>query len=114
MKHEADKIRNILFVGHRGSGKTSLIESLASVAKNSKKGSVEEKNSISDYTTEEKNRLSSCNLSVVSLEYKDHILNLLDAPGNDDFVFEIIGAMDAVKGAVLVIDATKGDRKSVV
>ncbi|MFA6370464.1 MAG: elongation factor G [Bacilli bacterium] len=108
MKHEADKIRNILFVGHRGSGKTSLIESLASVAKNSKKGSVEEKNSISDYTTEEKNRLSSCNLSVVSLEYKDHILNLLDAPGNDDFVFEIIGAMDAVKGAVLVIDATKG------
>ncbi|MFA5225541.1 MAG: GTP-binding protein, partial [Bacilli bacterium] len=108
MKHEADKIRNILFVGHRGSGKTSLIESLASVAKNSKKGSVEEKNSISDYTTEEKNRLSSCNLSVVSLEYKDYILNLLDAPGNDDFVFEIIGAMDAVKGAVLVIDATKG------
>ncbi|MFA5735879.1 MAG: elongation factor G [Bacilli bacterium] len=108
MKHEADKIRNILFVGHRGSGKTSLIESLASVAKKSKKGSVEEKNSISDYTTEEKNRLSSCNLSVVSLEYKDHILNLLDAPGNDDFVFEIIGAMDAVKGAVLVIDATKG------
>jgi elongation factor G len=108
MKHQAENIRNILLVGHRGSGKTSVLESLAALAKKSKKGWVEDKNTISDYTTEEKNRLSSCNLAVASLEYQDHVINLLDAPGNDDFVFEIIGALNVVKGAILVIDATKG------
>ncbi|NCA95751.1 MAG: elongation factor G [Methanomicrobia archaeon] len=107
MDYEAEKIRNILFLGHQGSGKTTLIESLASIASGTPKGSTERKNTISDYTTEEKNRLSSCNLAVVPIEYKGYKLNLLDAPGNDDFVYEIIGVLDMVKGAVLVIDATK-------
>lgn len=104
---QTDKIRNILFLGHQGSGKTSLVESLASIALKQPKGSIETKNTISDYTDEEKARLSSCSLSVVSVEYNGHKLNLLDAPGNDDFVFDIIGVLDMVKGAVLVIDAGK-------
>ncbi|MGI6714163.1 MAG: elongation factor G [Bacilli bacterium] len=108
MKHQAANIRNVLLVGHRGSGKTCVLESLAAIAKKGKKGWVEDKNTISDFTVEEKARLSSCNLAVASLEYKDHIINLLDAPGNDDFVFEIIGALNVVKGAIVVIDATKG------
>ena len=104
---ETEKIRNILFLGHQGSGKTTLVESLASIILKSPKGAIENKNTISDYIDEEKVRLSSCNLSVLSLDYNGHRLNLLDAPGNDDFVFDIIGVLDMVKGAVLVIDATK-------
>ena len=104
---ETEKIRNILFLGHQGSGKTTLVESLASIILKSPKGAIENKNTISDYTDEEKVRLSSCNLSVLSLDYNGYRLNLLDAPGNDDFVFDVIGVLDMVKGAVLVIDATK-------
>jgi len=108
MDYESEKIRNILFLGHQGSGKTTLIESLASIANKTPKGSIERKNTISDFTNEEKARLSSCNLAVVPIFYEGYKLNLLDAPGNDDFVYEIIGVLDMVKGAVLVIDATAG------
>lgn len=104
---ETEKIRNILFLGHQGSGKTTLVESLAGIINKTAKGAIETKNTISDYTDEEKARLSSCNLSVVSLDYNGYRLNLLDAPGNDDFVFDVIGVLDMVKGAVLVLDATK-------
>ncbi|MFA5442489.1 MAG: elongation factor G [Bacilli bacterium] len=104
---ETEKIRNILFLGHQGSGKTTLVESLAGIINNAPKGAIENKNTISDYTDEEKSRLSSCNLSVLSLDYNGYRLNFLDAPGNDDFVFDVIGVLDMVKGAVLVIDATK-------
>lgn len=104
---QTEKIRNILFLGHQGSGKTTLAESLASLVLKTPKGAIENKNTISDYTDEEKTRMSSCSLSVLSVEYKDYKLNLIDAPGNDDFVFDIIGVLDMVKGAVLVIDAAK-------
>jgi elongation factor G len=108
MLYESEKIRNIIFLGHQGSGKTSLIESLASLASKTPKGAIERKNTISVYTVEEKNRLSSCNLAIVPIEYDGYKLNLLDAPGNDAFVYEIIGVLDMIKGAVLVIDAQKG------
>ncbi len=108
MPLETQNIRNILFLGHRGSGKTSLIEALAAKATGNKKGTVENKNTISDYTLEEKNRQSSTNLAVVSFDYAGHRLNLIDAPGNDDFVYDVIGSLNVVKGAVLVIDAQKG------
>ncbi|MDY0346002.1 MAG: GTP-binding protein, partial [Bacilli bacterium] len=58
---ETEKIRNILFLGHQGSGKTTLVESLAGIINNAPKGAIENKNTISDYTDEEKSRLSSCN-----------------------------------------------------
>ncbi len=107
MAYTTDKIRNIVFLGHQGSGKTTLVESLASVVTGKPKGEIERKNTISDNSVEEKNRLSSCSLSVVSVDYQDYHLNFLDAPGNDDFVHDIIGVLDVVKAAVLVIDATK-------
>lgn len=107
MAYTTDKIRNIVFLGHQGSGKTTVVESLASIVTGKPKGDVEKKNTISDTLLEEKNRLSSCSLSVVSVDYKDFHLNFLDAPGNDDFVHDIIGILDVVKAAVLVIDATK-------
>jgi elongation factor G len=108
MEVNVNKIRNILFLGHQGSGKTSLVESLVSYINHHPKGSIERKNTVSDYTNEEKNRLSSCSLTVLTVDYHDYRFNFLDAPGNDNFVTDIISVLDMVKGAVLVIDAQKG------
>ncbi len=108
MLYESEKIRNIIFLGHQGCGKTTLIEALASLAFKTPKGSIDRKNTISDYTVEEKNRLSSCNMAIVPIEYNGYKLNLIDVPGNDSFIYEIIGVLDMIKGAVLVIDGQKG------
>lgn len=107
MSYTTDKIRNIIFLGHQGSGKTTLVEQIASNILKQPAGSVERKNTISDFTPEEKARLTSCSMSVVSLDYNGYRLNLLDAPGNDDFVADVVGVLDFVKAAVLVIDTGK-------
>lgn len=107
MEYSSQNIRNILVLGHQGSGKTTLVESLHSITTETEKGTVEKKNTISDFTKEEQNRMSSCQLSIVPIFYKDYKLNLIDIPGNDDFIYEALGVMDIAKGAVLCIDATK-------
>jgi elongation factor G len=101
-------IRNVAILGHQGSGKTSLVESLYAMINQVEKGSVEKKNTVSDYTKEEKARLSSVSTAIIPLEYKDHKINLLDIPGNDDFIWEALSVTHSVKGAVLVIDAGAG------
>ena len=111
---EASKIRNVAVLGHQGSGKTTLVEALASTALNIPKGLVEKGSTISDYLPEEKERLSSVRLSVVPIEYKDYKINLIDIPGNDDFIGEAIAAINVVKGAILVIDASSGVEVSTI
>ncbi|MDE6407471.1 MAG: elongation factor G [Anaeroplasmataceae bacterium] len=101
-------IRNVAVLGHQGSGKTSLVEALYSVASDRPKGSVERKNTISDYLAEEQNRLGSVRLSVVPVETENCTINLIDIPGNDDFIGEAISAVNVVKGAILVMDASSG------
>ena len=102
------KIRNVAILGHQGSGKTSLVEALFSTSSDKPKGTIERKNTISDYLPEEHNRLSSVRMSFVPLEYNGYTINLIDLPGNDDFIGEAIAAINVVKGAILVIDATCG------
>lgn len=103
----AKMIRNIAVVGHQGSGKTSLVESLAFCSGLiANKGEIEKKNTLSDYSSEEQRKQSSISTSIVPIYYKDHKLNFLDLPGNDDFVTEVIGVTRIIKGAVLVIDAS--------
>jgi len=106
---KVENIRNVVILGHQSSGKTSLVESLAYVAKAiPQKGEVEKKTTISDYTPDEQKRGSSIQTAVVPLKYNDYKVNLIDVPGNDDFVSEAIGVTGVVKGAVLVIDASIG------
>ena len=105
MDYNAKSIRNVAVFGHQGSGKTSLVESLYATVYKKEKGSVEKGTTVSDFTPEEKKRLMSISTSVVPLIYRDHKINLLDIPGNDDFVYERIAASHAVKGAILVINA---------
>ena len=102
-------IRNVAVLGHQGSGKTTLVESLAyKVGLISEKGTIEKKNTISDYLMDEKKKQLSISSSIVPLVYNDHKINLIDVPGNDDFIYETIGITRLIKGAILVIDASRG------
>lgn len=101
-------IRNVAVLGHQGSGKTSLVEALYSVAVDRPKGSIERKNTVSDYLLEEQGRLGSVRLSVVPIDKEQCTINLIDVPGNDDFIGEAISTVNVVKGAILVLDASSG------
>jgi len=104
-----DNIRNIVIMGHQSSGKTTLMESLLFSSKTiDAKGEVEKKTTVSDYTPDEQKRGSSIQTSIASLMHNNTKINLIDIPGNDDFVGEGIGVTRIVKGAVLVIDASIG------
>ncbi len=106
MIYKSENIRDVLILGHQGSGKTSLVEALAYAANMTKqKGEVEKKNTISDYLVEEQLRLQSVSTSIVPVEFNNHKINLIDLPGNDDFVGEVLSVSRIVKGAILVIDA---------
>jgi len=106
---KTENIRNVVILGHKGSGKTTLVESLAFTSKLiPEKGSIEAKNTLSDYTSDEQKRGSSIQTSIIPLEYDGYRVNLIDVPGNDDFVGEAIGVTGVVKGAILVIDASVG------
>lgn len=105
---DVSKIRNIVILGHQGSGKTTLVESLLHVLDGGEKGSVERKNTVSDYLPIEMSRGSSTRLSVQFINYNGYKLNFIDVPGNDDFVSEALSAIKVVKGAILVIDAVNG------
>ncbi len=109
MNYSPDKIRNIAVVGHQGCGKTTLVESLAyKSGLLRKKGSVEEKNTLADYLPDEKKKQCSLSSAIVPITYKDYKFNLIDLPGNDDFIYETLGITRLIKGAILVIDASKG------
>lgn len=101
-------IRNIVILGHLQSGKTTLAETLYAAATGNAKGSVDAGTSISDYTPEEKSRKSSVHSAILPLEYKGTKINLIDCPGSDDFITDTISAISVVKGAVLLLDASKG------
>ncbi|TVP86497.1 MAG: elongation factor G [Acholeplasmataceae bacterium] len=108
-EYQTKQIRNIAILGHQGSGKTTLSEALLFAAKNiEKKGEVERKNTVSDYLVEEQNKLSSLSMSMIPVEWQDHKLNFLDVPGSDEFVGDLNQALGVVKGAIVLIDASKG------
>ena len=108
-EYTTNEIRNIAILGHQGSGKTSISEALLFVGKAiDKKGEVERKNTVSDYLVEEQTKLSSLSLSLLPVEWKEHKLNFLDVPGSDEFVGDLTQALSVVKGAVLMVDASKG------
>lgn len=107
--YTTDQIRNMALLGHSGSGKTTVAEALAYVTGASKRqGRVEDGNTISDYTEEEKRRGISITSSLVPVEWDGGKLNLIDAPGYFDFSGEVRAALRATEAAMLVVDASAG------
>ncbi|RDI94781.1 elongation factor G [Meiothermus sp. QL-1] len=102
-------IRTVALVGHSGSGKTTLGEALLFfTGGKDRMGRVEEGNTTSDYTPEEKAHRISIRTAVLPLVYRGHRIYLLDAPGYADFVGEIRGALEAADAAVVAVSAENG------
>jgi elongation factor G len=107
--YKAEQIRNIGFLGHGGSGKTSLCESLLFTMKqNNRLGAVDAGTSLLDYDEDEIARKISINLSLGYGEYRDVLINLVDTPGYADFFGNVVSAVRAIDCAVVVVDATSG------
>jgi len=109
MAVETKNIRNVIVLGHSGSGKTSVVEHLLfSGGAIPKAGKVTEGNTISDYNEDEIERKISINSSTSYLTYKGVKVNLIDTPGYSDFIGEIFGGLRAADSAVLIMNAVSG------
>ncbi|MDP2327424.1 MAG: elongation factor G [Dehalococcoidia bacterium] len=103
------QIRNVAFLGHPKSGKTTLVEAILHTAGLvSRAGRVEDGNTVSDYTPEEHEHGYSVTTSVVTLDWDGHRLHLLDTPGFPDFEGEAVSAAAAVEAGVVLVDAVAG------
>ena len=102
-------IRNIVFLGHGGSGKTSLAEAMLHLAKvTTRLGSVEEGTSNLDFTDIERERHHSVDPSMAFIEHEGKTINIIDAPGYPDFIGGAIGALTGADVGVVVISAPSG------
>ncbi|MBO5503820.1 MAG: elongation factor G [Lachnospiraceae bacterium] len=107
--YSTDKIRNVVLLGHGSCGKTTLTEAMCNLAGlTSRMGSVEGKNTISDFTKEEQKRGISLRTAVVPIEWKDCKINVLDTPGFFDFVGEVEEAVGVADAAIIVISGKAG------
>ena len=107
--YNTSNIRNVALLGHLGTGKTSLGEALLFQAKAiDKKGEVDKKTSVGDYTLEEQTRQTTLVSSLMPLEYKGFKYNFLDTPGSEEFIGDIENVLSVVDGVVILCDGTKG------
>lgn len=96
-------------MGASGAGKTSLAEQIFHLTKTTNRlGKVDEGNTVMDFDPEEAAKKMSLGLSIGFVNYKDHKLNLLDAPGYPDFIGDAIVALPAVENAMIVANASGG------
>ncbi len=107
--YNAENLRNIGLLAHKGAGKTSLGEAMLFSAKaTTRQGRVEEGNTIFDYDVEEINRVMSINASIAWLEWKKHKINIVDTPGDINFLADTINSIQIIDSAVLVVSAVDG------
>ncbi len=107
--YTTDKIRNVVLLGHGGSGKTSLAEAFAYLSGiTSRMGKVSDGNTLSDYSKEEQKRKFSINASIIPIEWEGYKINVIDTPGYFDFVGEAEEAVSAAGAAIIVVNGKSG------
>ena len=105
----ADKIRNILLAGHGGSGKTALAEAmLFKSGMTERMGSTSEGSTVCDFDPEEIRRGISINSSLASTVWKDTRINIIDAPGQFDFVGGMYEGMRAAESVIITVNGKDG------
>ena len=106
---EPGKIRNVAVVGHRGTGKTSLVEAmLFQSGATNRLGAVEQGTTVADWDEDEQKRQMSLSAAVCHAEWQDRKLNLIDAPGDPGFQADSIAALRVVEGALFVLNGVNG------
>ena len=106
---DAKDLRNVVILGHTGSGKTSLSEAALFHTKAiTRLGTITDGNTVSDFEPEEIKRGGSIQTTLVSIIDGDTKINFLDTPGYDDFLGEVVSAIRVVEGAAVVVSAPTG------
>ncbi len=109
MKLKTDNLRNVVLLGHAGSGKTTFIENmLLETGAISRLGSVEEENTTSDYTNIEREKRYSIFTSLMHVHWKDSKINIIDTPGAIDLVGEVLSGLKVADLGVMMIHARYG------
>src|SRR3954463_617716 len=109
MPTEPGKIRNVAVTGHRGTGKTSLVEAmLFQAGAINRLGTVEGGTTTSDWDEDEQRRRMSLASSICHLEWQGRKINLIDTPGDAGFTGDTVAAMRVVEGALIVASAVMG------
>lgn len=110
-KYDPDSIRNVGIFSHGGEGKTTIVEGMLFLAgENSRLGRVDEGTSLMDFEPEEVERKATITSSLASFEWNKYKINLLDTPGDDNFVADAKLCMRVVDGAIIVVSAVSGVR----
>ena len=108
-EYSTEFIRNVALVSHSGAGKTMLAEAcLHFSGATTRLGQIEDGTTVSDFEDEEIRRNLSLSTTIIPVEYKDHKINILDAPGYTDFVGEVISALRVADGAFVLVDSVAG------
>ena len=107
--YPTSKIRNLALLGHGGSGKTAFAEAVLYHAKAiDRMGRVPDGNTVMDFDPEEIRRNISINTSVATCEWKDFKLNMLDTPGDFDFLGEVMEGLRVADSSLIFVDAKDG------
>jgi elongation factor G len=109
MEKKAEQLRNVGLISHVGAGKTSLAEAILFNGKaTTRLGSVDEGTSNLDFEPEEAKRGITISTSFHNCSWKKQIINIIDTPGDDNFLSDTKFSLQASDGAVVLIDATAG------
>jgi elongation factor G len=106
---EPSKIRNVAVIGHRGTGKTSLVEAmLFQAGATNRLGSVEQSTTVADWDEDEHRRQMSLSAALCHLEWQNRKINLIDTPGDPGFQADTLASLRVVEGALVVVNAVNG------
>jgi len=109
MERKSEQLRNIGLIGHVGCGKTSLAEAMLLNGKaTTRLGKVDDGSSNFDFEPEEIKRKITLSTAFHHCTWKKHVVNIIDTPGDDNFLTDTKFSLKAADGAVVVIDATAG------
>ncbi len=108
-EYSTKEIRNVVLIGSAKSGKTTLSEAMLFEGKViDRRGTVEDKNTVSDNSEFEQANQKSVFASALYAEFKDTKFNIIDAPGSDDFVGGAVSAFKVCETGILVVNAQQG------
>ena len=107
--YDEKHIKNVVLIGAAKSGKTTLAETmLFEAGLITRRGTVEEKNTVSDYHDIEHERQSSVYSTTLHTEWRDYKINIIDTPGLDDFIGEVVSSIRVCDTALIIINAQNG------